>query len=76
VKLDAIDKNGSTPLHISAINGSISTFLSIVEYYNSLIEKEEDQVKIDAIKNEFKRVLNIQNKAGNTLLHESVMSER
>ena len=76
VKLDAIDKNGSTPLHISAINGSISTFLSIVEYYNSLIEKEEDQVKIDAIKNEFKRVLNIQNKAGNTLLHESVISER
>ena len=76
VKLDAIDKNGSTPLHICSINGSISTFLNIVEYYNSQIEKEEDQLKIDAIKEEFKRILNIQNNAGNTILHESVTSER
>ena len=76
VKLDSVDKNGSTPLHICAINGSTSTFLNIAEYFNSLMEKEEDELKMNAIRDEFKRVLNIQNNAGNTLLHESIISER
>jgi ankyrin repeat protein len=41
VLLSAKTKEGETPLHIAAINGSLNSFIAIINHYNTLIESTE-----------------------------------
>ena len=76
IKIDVQDKNGDTPLHVCAINGSNNSLMTILTYLSLQIDEEEDETKQGQYKDEFKKLLNIQNNIGNTVLHECALNER
>lgn len=59
-----------------AINGSLNSFMQIIKHFNKLIEENENEDEQKKIKDEFIKILNLQNNLGNTVLHESVINER
>ncbi len=50
--------------------------IAVIRSYTLPMEETEDEVEIKKLKDELREILNIQNSAGNTILHESVIAER
>ena len=65
ISLLEIDALGDTPLHTCIKEGLPDVFLKIC----SVLESYEDSVKV-------KKILNLKNIAGNTVLHEAVIKKR
>lgn len=50
--------------------------MTVLNYYNNLIDNESEESEIQKIRSELKNILNIQNNLGNTILHECALNDR
>ena len=74
VPIFTVNENGDTPLHICVRSGANNILLTILQSQLKPFEKDDDDVIPSTITNDeesFIKLLNAQNKQGDTLLHLS-----
>lgn len=74
--MNSVNQNGDTAIHVCIERNSISSFVTIFNFYNEKLEKLTEEEDKDKLKEEIKKAFNMQNKDGNTILHFGAIYKR